>query len=82
VISPYYLTIPFFSMGFDLVLKGFIRTEILLIKDYINEILESKTISTWINYKNLFMILASVGFIVNEPLDSAYTLGVLSLLTF
>jgi hypothetical protein len=34
-------------------------TKALVIKDYINEILEFKTISIWIIYKNLFVIFVS-----------------------
>jgi hypothetical protein len=50
-------------MGFDLVLRGFSQgNEIFVVKDYINEILEFKTISIWINYKNLLMIIVSVAF--------------------
>jgi hypothetical protein len=32
-------------MGFDLILRSFISDQILVIKDYTNEILEFKTIS-------------------------------------
>jgi hypothetical protein len=49
VISPYQLTMTFFNMGFHLVLKGFM-SEIIVVKDYSNEILNFKTISIRIIY--------------------------------
>jgi len=47
--------------------------ETLIIKYYTNEILEFKTISIWIIYKNLLMILVTIVSTLNEPLNSAYT---------
>ncbi len=52
VISPYQLT-TFFNMGFHLVLKGLLMSEIVVVKDYTNEILKFKIMSTWITYKNM-----------------------------
>jgi hypothetical protein len=46
-------------MGFNLILRGFIRTKNLIVKDYTNEILKFKTISIWIIYKNLLVILVN-----------------------
>jgi hypothetical protein len=40
-------------MGFHLVLRGFISNEIVVVKDYTNEILEFKTMSIWIIYENM-----------------------------
>jgi hypothetical protein len=48
-------------------------SEILVIKDYINETLEYKIISTWIIYKNLLRIFMKVVSAKYEPLDCAYT---------
>ncbi len=47
--------------------------ETLIIKDYTNEILEFKTISICIIYKNFLMTLVSVIYTLIEPLDYAYT---------
>jgi hypothetical protein len=40
-------------MGFHLVLKVSLMSEIVVVKDYTNEILEFKIMSTWITYKNM-----------------------------
>jgi hypothetical protein len=48
-------------------------SEILVIKDYINETLESKITSIWIIYKNLLRIFMSIVYAKNEPLHCAYT---------
>jgi hypothetical protein len=45
--------------------------ETLIIKDHTNEILEFKTISIWIIYKNLRVIILIVVSVLNEPLNSA-----------
>jgi hypothetical protein len=45
----------------------------LIVNDYTNEIVELKTMSIWIIYKNLFMTLVNVVSILNEPLNSVYT---------
>ncbi len=48
-------------------------TKTLIIKDYINEFLEFKTISICIIYKNLLITLVSVISTLNESLYYAYT---------
>ncbi len=48
-------------------------TKNLVIKDYTNEFLEFKTISTCIIYKNLLVTLMSVTCTLNEPLNYACT---------
>jgi hypothetical protein len=45
--------------------------ETLIIKDHTNKILEFKTISIWIIYKNLRVIILIVVSVLNEPLNSA-----------
>jgi hypothetical protein len=50
-------------------------SETIIIKDYINEILEFKTISVWIIYTNMLKTIVNSTFVRNEPLDFAYTLG-------
>jgi hypothetical protein len=45
--------------------------EIVVVKDYTNEILEFKIISIWIVYTNMLRTLVSSTSTWNEPLDFA-----------
>jgi hypothetical protein len=43
-------------------------SEHVVVQDYTNEILDFKTISIWIIYKNMLGTLESFTFTLNEPL--------------